>query len=409
MPEDIEQQQEQSAEVAVSTPEQPETVLAADLPVEQQVHTLYMPIVEMSRRDASEWIVEGRATTEKPDTFGTIFTYEASKDAFQRWYSKYANVREMHGKNAVGKGLSLRFDDAERSVFVKTRVSKGAPDTWIKLQEGVLSGFSVGAGSVKMGTMEYQGKRYPAILRYDLAELSLVDRPACPECDVAIVRADGLATEVIDTSEPEQTEPQDTNPSVLSSSASEERAGARLSSGSRGALHQMRDQAMSLCGCDECTGMTNRSQEPEFSPQETIERSMAPVLYRFQGLLARLAQSDAHYDQIETKLTKLDEITIALERVASGSALDEVRSALAEVRGLAEKIAAQPASGGPVLNGARPVEKYLPNDPRSHQSPQPQDNTLAVLDRLQELGALNTIDKQVAAAALAAVPMRGRM
>src|SRR5437879_9036413 len=111
----------------------------------------------MTRRDDAEWIVEGQATAEVPDSFGTMFTYAASKKAFERWLAKYANVREMHGKKAAGKGIAITYDDQNKRILTRTRVSKGAPDTWAKIQDGTLNGFSVGASNVKMGRMQYEG------------------------------------------------------------------------------------------------------------------------------------------------------------------------------------------------------------------------------------------------------------
>lgn len=390
-----------------------------------ELHALYMPISYMSRRDDAEWIVEGQATAEVPDTFGTIFTYEASKKAFQNWLSRYANVREMHGKKAAGKGISLDFDDTNKRVLVRTRVSKGAPDTWIKFQEGVLSGFSVGAANVKMGRATHQGKSYPAIIDYDLAELSYVDNPSCPGSDARIVaRADGILEEIIDDSEPEPT----TTPEPIQTvdTAELERAGARLSGDSKEKLHGMRDAAIQLCACDECQAMCEGGEpDGDEAAQErmqavmtpALERSLAPIFQRHNAILARYAQFDTHYTQIQERLDKLektqeqlsqlDEIKATLERMADSSNLDEVRASLGLVRDQVEKIAKTPMPGGPIQNGARPpYEKsnpYQPEIPTTSRSQVEQET----LQRLHAQGAFQTPDDQIAAAALMLRPMQG--
>jgi hypothetical protein len=95
--------------------------------------------------------------------------------------------------------------------------------------------------------------------------------------------------------------------------------------------------------------------------------------------------------------------------VPTKASFDEVRSALAEVKGQVDVIAAQPMPGGPVLNGGGyAVEKRLANQP-SHE-PQQHDTAAvrAVLDRLQANGALNSIEAQTAAASLLIQPMQVR-
>lgn len=391
-----------------------------------EYHALYMPVSYMSRRDDDEWIVEGQATAEVPDTFGTIFTYEASKKAFQEWHSKYANVREMHGKKAAGKGISVTYDDQNKRILVRTRVSKAEPGVWTKFHEGVLNGFSVGADrKYKMGRMTYQGKNYPAITEYNLAELSYVDAPSCPGSDAYIVaRADGNLSEIIDDSEPTiEEQPQESLQEV--ETAEEERAGARLSADSRAGLHSMRDQAMQLCGCDECQGMmAGEPDEDDVATermqsivQSALERSLSPVYQRQQTFLARLAQFDTHYAAIEQQLAEiqavkeqlaqLDEIKAVLERMASASTLDEVRADMERVKDRVKSIEDQPAPGGPVLNGARPYDKSSPYQPQAPTTLDRAQIERETLQRLNAQGAFQTQEDQLAAAALLLRPMQG--
>jgi hypothetical protein len=102
----------------------------------------FAPIV---RVDAPHREIELCATSEAVDSFGTIFDYDASKDAFTRWLGK---VREMHERRAVGRRVGVRCDDAERKIFVRIRVSRGAQDTWEKVLDGTLRGASIGASNV---------------------------------------------------------------------------------------------------------------------------------------------------------------------------------------------------------------------------------------------------------------------
>ena len=136
--------------------------------------------------DKERRIVSGFATTEALDRQGDIVTHEASLGAFKNFRN---NIREMHDdKKAVGRLVSFKEDtfyDQEankvyKGVFVSAYVSKGAQDTWEKVLDGTLTGFSIG-GSVKDYEDTYDeklDKSIRIIKEYDLFELSLVDNPA---------------------------------------------------------------------------------------------------------------------------------------------------------------------------------------------------------------------------------------
>ena len=144
---------------------------------------LSMPIAKI---DIERRIVSGFATLDNIDRQGDIVPSSASVKAFEEFRG---NIREMHDdKKAVGKLVSFKEDsfyDQEtgklyKGVFVSTYVSKGAQDTWEKVLDGTLTGFSIG-GSVKdyEDTFDENTNKSIRIIKdYDLFELSLVDNPA---------------------------------------------------------------------------------------------------------------------------------------------------------------------------------------------------------------------------------------
>ena len=139
----------------------------------------FAPIV---RVDASRREIELCATSEAVDSHGTIFDYDASREAFTRWIG---NVREMHGRTAVGSRVAVRCDDATRRIYVRIRVSRGARDTWEKVLDGTLRGASIGASGVvwrrQRRRVAGQQRMVNVATRYDLVELSLVDNPSNPD------------------------------------------------------------------------------------------------------------------------------------------------------------------------------------------------------------------------------------
>lgn len=133
--------------------------------------------------DEERRIVSGFATLDNVDRHRDIVDTDASLKAFDQFRG---NLREMHQPIAVGKVTNFReeqFFDKEtgqtyRGVFVDTYVSKGAQDTWEKVLDGTLSGFSIGGNITKVDQVQKGDDMIRVIKEYELVELSLVDSPA---------------------------------------------------------------------------------------------------------------------------------------------------------------------------------------------------------------------------------------
>ena len=143
---------------------------------------LSMPIAKI---DKEKRTVSGFATLDNVDKQSDIVPTDVSVKAFERFRG---NLREMHMPIAVGRVMSFKSDkfynqDEDKfynGVFVNAYISKGAQDTWEKVLDGTLSGFSIG-GSIKESDQVYNAemdKSIRVIKDYDLHELSLVDNPA---------------------------------------------------------------------------------------------------------------------------------------------------------------------------------------------------------------------------------------
>jgi hypothetical protein len=109
----------------------------------------------------------------------------------------------MHQPLAVGKMVSFREDkyfDPETKkfysgVYVSAYVSKGAQDTWEKVLDGTLSGFSIGGRMNKYDDAYDDTTNSPIriIKEYDLMELSLVDTPANQFANIlSVQKVDGI-------------------------------------------------------------------------------------------------------------------------------------------------------------------------------------------------------------------------
>jgi hypothetical protein len=155
-----------------------------------------------SKVDVERRTVSGFATLDNVDKQADIVTTEASLSAFQKFRG---NIREMHQPTAVGKMVSFKEDkyfDPETKkfytgVYVSAYVSKGAQNTWEKVLDGTLSGFSIG-GRMNKWDDAYDDKldsKIRIIKDYDLVELSLVDNPANQFANIlSVEKVDGVNT-----------------------------------------------------------------------------------------------------------------------------------------------------------------------------------------------------------------------
>ena len=149
---------------------------------------LSVPFTKVNREKRT---VSGFATLDNVDQTGDVVTAEASLKAFENFRG---NIREMHTPLAVGKLVSFKpetfYDQTTKKfyngVYVTTYISKGAQDTWEKILDGTLSGFSIG-GKIYESDNEVNkatGQSVRFIKGYDLVELSVVDSPANELCNI---------------------------------------------------------------------------------------------------------------------------------------------------------------------------------------------------------------------------------
>jgi len=168
---------------------------------------LSVPFTKVNREKRT---VSGFATLDNVDQTGDVVTMEASVKAFENFRG---NIREMHGSNAVGKMISFKpetYYDAKaqefyNGVYVDAYVSKGAQDTWEKVLDGTLTGFSIGGKIIESDNEvnKATGKTVRFIKDYSLMELSIVDSPANELCNILSISKmngelifKGIATEV---------------------------------------------------------------------------------------------------------------------------------------------------------------------------------------------------------------------
>ena len=156
---------------------------------------LSLPITKV---DEEKRMVYGTMTTEDLDSQGDITDYDSACKALESWPG---NVREQHdNKKAVGSAVEIMKNDTGRKVDVGVYVSKGAPDTWEKVLDKTLKGFSFGVPVGKFtrtpttteitkadGSKEQ--RKCNRLHVETFSELSLVDNPANPSAQIYMVKS----------------------------------------------------------------------------------------------------------------------------------------------------------------------------------------------------------------------------
>jgi hypothetical protein len=325
--------------------------------------------------DAPRREIELCATSETVDSHGTIFDYDASKEAFTRWIG---NVREMHGRQAVGSRVAVRCDDETRRIYVRIRISRGARDTWEKVLDGTLRGASIGASGVvwqrQRRRVAGEQRSLNVATRYDLVELSLVDNPSNPDAlGVTFVRdatPDVALLDVLDepAMEPatEADERDESEAPTMADTRTPEQA-------NRARLHGAAQAVLTGCGCSVCVAARTLLADVRL-PGERVAgvQSQADDQPLARALAAGLSDNSIH-------IVALDAGVRALAATIEAS----VRQMASEVGGLNRRVTAlesQPLAGGPA---ARPVDK------------------LSALTARGQMGAFTTNDKYHALESLA--------
>src|SRR5271170_1947227 len=167
---------------------------------------LFLPLAKV---DLDQRIVHGIATAEAPDRGGEICDYASTKPYFETWSAEARSasggkslgaVRAMHGRVAAGKLTDIAFDDEGKRILIAAKIVDD--DEWLKVTEGVYTGFSQGGRYVKRWADPENGlTRYTA----EPSEISLVDLPCLPDATFEVVK-DGVVEKRVFAKVPAQVE-----------------------------------------------------------------------------------------------------------------------------------------------------------------------------------------------------------
>lgn len=143
---------------------------------------IFKAFAPITKVDDEQRMVYGYASTDSKDSQGEIVKSDAIEAALPD-YMKFANIREMHTMSAVGVAKSAEVN--EGGLYIGAKIVDDA--AWLKVKEGVYKGFSIGGKALE--------KANGIITKLRLTEISVVDRPANPECVIDTWKAETLDDE----------------------------------------------------------------------------------------------------------------------------------------------------------------------------------------------------------------------
>lgn len=302
--------------------------------------SFYVPFENVERK-GDECIVEGYAfCNEVVPGEGGIRVKRSAMEAATPDYMRYANIREMHGRNAAGVALWAQWD--EKGCKLRGKIVD--PIARMKVEEGVYKGLSINVHPTVMRGKEVE------VLTW--TETSLVDRPKDPDAVFTMFRVDGAEAE--EKSETIILEPGEPLPEDLSLL-------------SRGVSTEMPDfpkkenvEGKPKAVCPVC-GAVCRSCDPEHYRAEGLPESPESPESPDTALLTRLQAAEGEIARVTGEVASFKE---ALKR-----------SEEAVLR-----LAAQPADRPPVFNTG-----VLPRDFAANQDV---DGTKDLETKVAELARL---------------------
>lgn len=145
--------------------------------------TAFFEIVKSDKRDDGTLMVYGKATDDSLDIDQQICDPAWLDQAMPEWFRTGGNIREQH--SSIAAGVAKEYEKKADGHYIHALVVD--PISVKKVDTGVLKGFSIGIKSPRIvrDTKAVNGR----IIDGQIVEVSLVDRPANPNCQLVLAKS----------------------------------------------------------------------------------------------------------------------------------------------------------------------------------------------------------------------------
>lgn len=145
--------------------------------------TAFFEIVKADKRDDGTLMVYGKATDDSLDIDQQICDPTWLDRAMPEWFKSGGNIREQH--SSIAAGVAKEYEKKADGHYIHALVVD--PISVKKVDNGVLKGFSIGIKSPRV--VRDQKAANGRIIDGQIVEVSLVDRPANPNCQLVLAKS----------------------------------------------------------------------------------------------------------------------------------------------------------------------------------------------------------------------------
>ena len=145
--------------------------------------TAFFEIVKADKNDDGTLMVYGKATDDSLDIDQQICDPTWLDDAMPEWFKSGGNIREQHSN--IAAGVAKEYEKKKDGHYIHALVVD--PVSVKKVDTGVLKGFSIGIKNPRV--VRDQKAANGRIIAGKIVEVSLVDRPANPNCQLVLAKS----------------------------------------------------------------------------------------------------------------------------------------------------------------------------------------------------------------------------
>jgi len=143
----------------------------------------FAEIVKFNKNDDGTLTVYGKATSDDLDIDLQICDNDWLKKAMPEWFKSGGNIREQH--SAIAAGVATDYEEKDDGFYITANVVD--PVSCKKVEARVLKGFSIGIKAPRVVRDEKAANG--RIIDGQIVEVSLVDRPANPTCQLVLAKS----------------------------------------------------------------------------------------------------------------------------------------------------------------------------------------------------------------------------
>jgi len=145
--------------------------------------TAFFNIIKANKNDDGTLTVYGKATDDSLDIDQQICDPVWLDRAMPDWFKSGGNIREQHSN--IAAGVAKEYEKKDDGHYISALVVD--PVSVKKVDTGVLKGFSIGIKSPRV--VRDQKAANGRIIDGQIVEVSLVDRPANPNCQLVLAKS----------------------------------------------------------------------------------------------------------------------------------------------------------------------------------------------------------------------------